>query len=109
MADLFDNPLSPAEVAMLPDKMIRRYWAAEISDGVVGLSALDRTDVRRECRSRLAWARDLSPGQEARYVGISSALLGKRVAVEAVGDGISIGVSGFTDRFLVDRSELEAI
>jgi hypothetical protein len=109
MSDLFDNPLSPTEVAALPDKLARRYWAAEISDGVVGLSPLNRSDVRAECYRRLAWERNLAPGQSVRYVGISSALLGKRCQVEGVGEAVSISVLGFSDRFLVDRLELEAV
>lgn len=108
MSDLIDTPLSSNEIERLPERLRRRYWAAEISDGVVGLSDLDLTQVRHECRCLLSWLSRLAPGVNARYIGIASALKGKRCSIEAVlPEGVSITVAGFDDRFLVDPLDLE--
>lgn len=110
MSDLLDTPLSASEVERLPEKLRRRYWAAEISHGVEGLSALDRQQVRHECRCLLAWLSGLEPGSEARYVGVVAALKGKRCRVEAVApDDVSIAVPGLADLFLVNSLDLEPI
>lgn len=106
--DLIDTPLVASEIERLPERLRLRYWAAEISDGVAGLSQLDLANVRHECRCLLSWLSRLAPGAKARYIGIASALKGKACVVEDVGpDDISISVSGFTDRFLVDPLDLE--
>ena len=108
LTDLIDAPLSATEIGRLPDRLRLRYWAAEISDGVTGLSDLRLSDVRHECRCLLSWLSRLSPGTKARYVGIASAIKGKRCVIEAVSpDDISISVEGFADRFLVDPLDLE--
>lgn len=108
MSGLLNVPLTAKEIGQLPDKLRLRYRAAEISDGISGLSTLDKAQIRRECRYLLAWRGLMRVGASARYIGIASAYGGKKCRVEAVGDGdVSISVPGFADRFLVDPLDLE--
>ena len=111
MSDLIDTPLSADEVWRLPDKLRRRYWAAEISHGVEGLCALNRQAVRKECRDRLAWLAGLTPGIEARYVGFATELAGKRCQIiegpSAMSGLVPIAVKGIPGGFGVAPDELE--
>jgi hypothetical protein len=103
--------LSAAEIDQLPDGLRRRYWAAEISHGVSGLSKLDRATVREDCRAWIAWIDRLCAGQPARYVGAAVALKGGACEVVAAwhADGValfSITSPKFEDRFLVGPADL---
>ncbi len=115
-ADLFDGPLDSAEILALPDRLRWRYWAGEISKGVSGLSPVKSSEARRQCRAWLAWQRNLSPGSEARYIGIADGLRGKLCMVLATGvivNGmkapfVSVIIPGYTETYLVTPIELEA-
>lgn len=91
--------------------MAQRYWGAEISHGVPGLSELDRDKVRAECRAWLDWIDDLRVADAASYVGIASALVGRPCTIAAAwraGDvsRFSVRFPDFPSPFLVGPHDL---